>query len=87
MTPELGKTDTVAQFMDNPAPHQKLIGPVSWDECPHLTLRSESRRFHRTRRMRGNAQSRHPAVRDRKDIRPDESLLVIDPFNPMKSRG
>jgi phage terminase large subunit-like protein len=38
MTPELGKTKLVTKFMEDRGKHQALIGPVSWDECPHLTL-------------------------------------------------
>jgi hypothetical protein len=39
MTPEYGKTKLVSQFMDRDkrGQHQKLIGPVSWDSCKHLT--------------------------------------------------
>ena len=39
MTPEYGKTKLVAQFMDRDkrGKHQKLIGPVTWDSCKHLT--------------------------------------------------
>ncbi len=38
MTPELGKTKLVGKFMEKKerGEHQKLIGPVSWDECKHL---------------------------------------------------
>ena len=37
MTPELGETELVRKFMRDPAPHQKLIGPIAWTQCPHLT--------------------------------------------------
>lgn len=37
MTPELGLTGLVQQFMESRGPHQALIGPISWDDCPHLT--------------------------------------------------
>jgi len=37
MTPELGRTDLIVQFMEHPAPHQALIGPIAWSQCPHLT--------------------------------------------------
>ena len=36
-TPELGPTDFVMRFMEQPARHQKLIGPIAWAECPHIT--------------------------------------------------
>ncbi len=37
MTPELGMTAEVAAFMESPAKHQRLVGPVAWDECSHIT--------------------------------------------------
>jgi len=37
MTPELGETELICQFMHTPAPHQALIGPIAWSQCPHLT--------------------------------------------------
>ncbi len=37
MTPELGMTKLVTTFMENPAENQKLIGPIAWSQCPHLT--------------------------------------------------
>jgi phage terminase large subunit-like protein len=37
MTPELGATQLVSTFLEDRQQGQKLIGPVSWDECPHLT--------------------------------------------------
>lgn len=37
MTPELGLTDLVAQFMSKELKHQKLIGPIAWSQCPHLS--------------------------------------------------
>jgi len=38
MTPELGMTELVASFLEKiNRNHQKMIGPISWDECPHLT--------------------------------------------------
>lgn len=37
MTPELGATKLVTDFMENRERMQHLVGPVSWDECPHLT--------------------------------------------------
>ena len=37
MTPELGATQLVTAFLEDPEPSQKLIGPVAWSECPHLT--------------------------------------------------
>jgi phage terminase large subunit-like protein len=37
MTPELGATNLVTQFMEDRDDVQQLIGPVSWDMCPHLT--------------------------------------------------
>ena len=37
MTPELGATKLVTNFMEYRESSQKLIGPVAWSECPHLT--------------------------------------------------
>lgn len=37
MTPELGTTQLVTNFMEDRQDNQKLIGPVAWDECAHLT--------------------------------------------------
>jgi hypothetical protein len=37
MTPELGQTATVVDFMETASTHQRLVGPVHWDRCPHLT--------------------------------------------------
>jgi len=37
MTPELGKTDLIIKFMDERGKNQDLIGPVSWNECDHMT--------------------------------------------------
>lgn len=37
MTPELGATKLVVGFTDKPGPSKHLVGPISWDECPHLT--------------------------------------------------
>lgn len=37
MTPELGVTNLVQQFMEELLPGQMLIGPIAWDECAHLT--------------------------------------------------
>lgn len=36
MTPELGPTAEVVAFMENPSRFQRLIGPVSVDECAHI---------------------------------------------------
>lgn len=38
MTPELGQTNLVTKFMEEPdRGQQRLIGPVDWDDCPHMT--------------------------------------------------
>lgn len=37
MTPELGRTKLVTQFMDEREPTQHLIGPITWDDAPHMT--------------------------------------------------
>ena len=37
MTPELGKTKLITQFMEKKSPSQHFIGPVSWDQAPHMT--------------------------------------------------
>lgn len=37
MTPELGLTKLVTNFMEFREESQHLIGPVTWAECPHLT--------------------------------------------------
>lgn len=36
MTPELGMTNLVAQFME-PSAHQCLIGPIDWLQAPHIS--------------------------------------------------
>lgn len=42
MTPELGKTDFIIKFMDDPGINQELIGPVSWNECSHMTPEAQA---------------------------------------------
>lgn len=38
MTPELGMTAEVSAFMnEDRGEHQRLIGPVAWDQCAHIT--------------------------------------------------
>jgi len=37
LTPELGETQIIISFMKDKKPSQELIGPVSWDQAPHLT--------------------------------------------------
>ena len=37
MTPELGATKLVTQFMEDRAASQQLVGPIAWSECPHLS--------------------------------------------------
>jgi hypothetical protein len=37
MTPELGATRLVTQFMEDRSESQHLIGPIAWEECPHFT--------------------------------------------------
>lgn len=37
MTPELGTTKLVTDFMENRQEGQRLIGPVAWSQCKHLT--------------------------------------------------
>jgi hypothetical protein len=37
MTPELGATQLVSSFLEEPEDGQKLVGPVAWDQCPHIT--------------------------------------------------
>ncbi len=37
MTPELGATKLVTNFMEFRESSQHLIGPIAWSECPHLT--------------------------------------------------
>jgi len=41
MTPELGQTALVTQFMEDRSASQHLIGPISWDEAPHITERKK----------------------------------------------
>lgn len=45
MTPELGRTALIDQFMDpkKRQPHQLLIGPVAWSRCAHLTPEVQKR--------------------------------------------
>jgi len=42
MTPELGKTPLIQKFMDTIGATQHLIGPVSWDECTHMTPEAQA---------------------------------------------
>jgi hypothetical protein len=42
MTPELGATNLVTGFMEDREASQTLVGPVSWDMCPHLTPEVQS---------------------------------------------
>lgn len=37
MTPELGVTALVHTFMEDRKKNQKLVGPIAWSDCPHLT--------------------------------------------------
>ena len=37
MTPELGSTQLVVSFMNEESDTRRLIGPVTWADCPHLT--------------------------------------------------
>lgn len=37
MTPELGMTKLVTKFMEDRDVNQRLIGPIAWNQCPHLT--------------------------------------------------
>jgi phage terminase large subunit-like protein len=37
MTPELGLTQLVHQFMSERRKSQYLTGPVAWEQCPHIT--------------------------------------------------
>ena len=37
LTPELGVTGLIQNFTEHPGKNQRLIGPVTWEQCPHLT--------------------------------------------------
>ena len=37
MTPELGATQLVVNFMDHREKSQHFIGPIGWDQAPHMT--------------------------------------------------
>lgn len=37
MTPELGVTELINTFTNDPGPGQLMIGPIAWDRCPHLS--------------------------------------------------
>lgn len=37
MTPELGATELIVNFMENRSDSQRFIGPVGWDRAPHMT--------------------------------------------------
>lgn len=82
MTPELGKTELVAKFMDAPEPHQCLIGPVSWDECAHLTPEIKQQTLasypEHERDMRSKGV---PLYGSGRIFRADESLMLVDPFD------
>ena len=82
MTPELGLTDLVAQFLQGPAAHQVLIGPISWEQCPHLTkkLRDEilASLPEHEREMRSKGI---PMFGTGRIFRPDEEKMLVDPFD------
>ena len=37
MTPELGQTELVVNFMEHREESQHLIGPIGWEDAPHMT--------------------------------------------------
>ena len=39
LTPELGMTELLDQFMNKASAHRCLVGPVAWDDCPHLSVK------------------------------------------------
>jgi phage terminase large subunit-like protein len=82
MTPELGLTDLVAQFMQKPATHQALIGPISWAECPHLTPKMQAEALAsypvHEREMRSKGI---PLFGSGRIFRFNEDRFLIDPFD------
>jgi hypothetical protein len=41
MTPELGATELVTNFMQNKSASQHFIGPIGWDKAPHMTAEKQ----------------------------------------------
>jgi len=80
-TPERGMTDALYQVMNDPAPGQVLIGPISWDECPHITpeiretLLASIPAHEREMRTKGI-----PLFGTGRVFRIDEEEFLIDPF-------
>jgi hypothetical protein len=82
MTPELGLTDLVAQYMKNLKPHQFLTGPISWAECPHLTQKLQDEILaslpEHEREMRSKGI---PLFGTGRIFRGDEESMLVDPFD------
>jgi phage terminase large subunit-like protein len=82
MTPERGMTELVREFMENPAPHRALIGPVPWEDAPHITasrrdeLLSAFPPHERDMRAKGI-----PLFGTGRIFTPDESTMIVKPFN------
>jgi hypothetical protein len=42
MTPELGATNLITNFMETESESQHFIGPISWDDAPHMTAEKQA---------------------------------------------
>lgn len=82
MTPELGLTDLVAQFMQKPAAHQHLTGPIAWAECPHLSPQLQAEILaslpEHEREMRSKGI---PLFGTGRIFREREESMLIEPFD------
>jgi phage terminase large subunit-like protein len=80
MTPELGVTELIAQYMERRGPHQHLT-QVTWDDCPHLTPAIQTEilasipEWQHDMRMKGIPFMGSGAV-----FKTPESRLKVEPF-------
>lgn len=85
MTPERGMTDLVREFMEHPAEHRGLVGPVAWDEAPHITPE-------RRKELLGSFPPHERDMRSKgiplfgtgRIYTPDEDAILVDPFPLME---
>lgn len=81
LTPEDGETELIRKFMNNPEPSQELIGPITWDDAPHLTPERQ------VQALAGIPEHEHemrrlgiPFMGSGRVFRYDEKTLLVDPF-------
>jgi hypothetical protein len=86
LTPELGETDLIRQIWREPMPSQLMVGPVPWDEAPHITPEKADRilagvpEHERDMRRLGL-----PMMGSGRIFRHDREKLLCDPF-PVSER-